>query len=328
MVPPQAGRGRGEGGKGVKRGTMELAKFVNFADEVGGKLIAVGVLESLWHVTAREAPQGDIGKLTDKTIAKLIGWTRDPEALINPLREHNWLDPHPVHRYVVHDWHDHADDALRKRLERAKLPFLSRLPQGVAIGAETPAADSGGDRQTSADIVNPHAGGSGSGCLDSPIPIDAGAREAAPTAVPLLPVWDREEAITRLLLAFPPSNGSPSRKAIQQALYALGGIGGRFESEAAAEVFLASAIAAYAASPRCRTTPQKYRPSMVRWFGEAMYDNPPEAWAVKFQGENGHSHGAQAPGKTGANERLKAEEARVAAERSQPKPVRPRLLNG
>jgi hypothetical protein len=34
---------------------------------------SVGILELLWHLTAREAPRGDIGKLDNETIAEGSG---------------------------------------------------------------------------------------------------------------------------------------------------------------------------------------------------------------------------------------------------------------
>ena len=86
---------------------------------------AVGILESLWHLTAREAPQGNIGKLTDEDIALAIDWDGATADLIDGLREAKWLDSSEEFRLLVHDWHEHADDGVKKKLQRANLPFLS-----------------------------------------------------------------------------------------------------------------------------------------------------------------------------------------------------------
>ena len=39
----------------------------------------VGLLESIWHLTAGEAPRGDIGKLSDEDVALAIRRRRRPE---------------------------------------------------------------------------------------------------------------------------------------------------------------------------------------------------------------------------------------------------------
>jgi hypothetical protein len=70
--------------------------------------VAVGILERLWHSTAINTPLGDIGRLPNDVIAEEVGWTLDADALVNLLIENRWLDVHPVHRLVTHDWADHA----------------------------------------------------------------------------------------------------------------------------------------------------------------------------------------------------------------------------
>jgi len=79
---------------------------------------AVGLLEMLWHLTDREAPRGDIGKLSDEAICDSLDWPGSPPALIDALAECGWLDRCEDHRLVVHDWQDHCTDALRKKIAR------------------------------------------------------------------------------------------------------------------------------------------------------------------------------------------------------------------
>ena len=88
---------------------------------------AVGLLESLWHWTSKFAPQGDIGKHEDIDIAEGCFWDRDPEELIEALVKTGWVDQCPHSRLVIHDWHDHADEAVTKRLSRNGLQFLTCL---------------------------------------------------------------------------------------------------------------------------------------------------------------------------------------------------------
>lgn len=79
----------------------------------------VGIMESLWALTAKEAPQGDVGKLSNEDIALGIDWDRDPKELIDALTFARWIDPSQAHRLVIHDWHEHSDDALDMKLARS-----------------------------------------------------------------------------------------------------------------------------------------------------------------------------------------------------------------
>lgn len=94
----------------------------------------------LWHLTAEYTPQGDIGKYPDEWIEGSLEWTGRKGFLIDCLVKSGWLDyegltisdPLPTHskwqgnrKLFVHDWHDHADSAVVKRLQRLRLPFLS-----------------------------------------------------------------------------------------------------------------------------------------------------------------------------------------------------------
>jgi hypothetical protein len=95
----------------------------------------VGLLESIWHLTARETPRGDIGKLSDEDIALAIDYRGDEEKLIDALVASGWLDRDPVERLVIHDHADHCDDAVHMRVARSReffvggrVPKLSRLP--------------------------------------------------------------------------------------------------------------------------------------------------------------------------------------------------------
>lgn len=97
---------------------------------------AVGIMETLWLTTGREAPSGDIGKLSDEDIADAIGWNDDPDLLISALVNCGWLDEDEQHRLLVHDWPEHCDDTVHVKLARARklfangtVPKISRLPK-------------------------------------------------------------------------------------------------------------------------------------------------------------------------------------------------------
>jgi len=117
----------------MKRGTPDhpktklLAQLLNI--DIWG---AVGLLELLWHFTAKYAPQGDIGRYSDREIAAALHWQRPtgkkgvtPECRLSAaLVDAKWVDRCPQHRLIVHDWKDHADQAVRKVLSRHRLSFV------------------------------------------------------------------------------------------------------------------------------------------------------------------------------------------------------------
>ena len=106
-------------GERMKAGTTDHPKTVDLAERLGLPIYAaVGVLESLWHWTAKYAPAGDVGRWSNAGIAKGIGWDKDPDSLVNALLDAKWLDKSDAHRVIVHDWKDHAEDSVHARLAR------------------------------------------------------------------------------------------------------------------------------------------------------------------------------------------------------------------
>jgi hypothetical protein len=124
MTPTAPGAGKG---RGMKRGTPEHPKVVRFAKLLRVRRhVAVGLLEMLWHLTARYTPAGDVGKWSDDEIATALDWDGDPGRLLQAFVAAGLLEPHPAHRLIVHDWAEHADDGVRVLLKRRGLPFVSR----------------------------------------------------------------------------------------------------------------------------------------------------------------------------------------------------------
>lgn len=145
----------------MKRGTPDHPKVASLAQLLNIPIYsAVGLLELLWHFTARYAPQGDIGKHSDKAIAKALYWQKRPGRtvipaefipnsgrittelwLISSLIRAEFMDISPKYRLVVHDWSDHADEAVRKFLSRHSLDFVqteSSLPLPLPVPEPLP----------------------------------------------------------------------------------------------------------------------------------------------------------------------------------------------
>ena len=126
----------------MKRGTpdhwkmRELAKLLNLPTRFG-IATANGIMERLWHYTAKYHPRGDIGSAPDWAIADACGWdcgkrmdrpgqdTVKIAAFIDALVTARWLDRDNACRLLVHDWSDHADTSVKKYLKDKGLSFLS-----------------------------------------------------------------------------------------------------------------------------------------------------------------------------------------------------------
>ncbi len=117
---------------------------------------AIGILECLWHFTARHAITGDVGRWSDEEIAAAIGWPEDEALrLINALTDSGWLDRHEAHRLIVHDWGDHCDEAVKKTVGRKGWQFACRdLSRHVETESDNVATcrDNGGNCRDSLSL--------------------------------------------------------------------------------------------------------------------------------------------------------------------------------
>jgi hypothetical protein len=117
----------------VKRGTTEHPKLLDLAEAVHQHLedldidlpyeaceaLVCGMVEKLFHTTARYAPAGDIGKHSNTRIARAMGWVWDADWLIDTMSSDKcrWLDTDiSGARLYVHDWHEHSDDTSDRYL--------------------------------------------------------------------------------------------------------------------------------------------------------------------------------------------------------------------
>lgn len=113
----------------MKRGTPRHPKIYDLLQAldlpVRSRAVVIGYLELLWHFTAEFAPQGDIGKFSDDRLEGAMDWGGKRGKLIEALTTSKWCDVSSRHRLLVHDWHEHADDSVKKKLVRAGLSFLT-----------------------------------------------------------------------------------------------------------------------------------------------------------------------------------------------------------
>lgn len=110
----------------MKRNTPEHWKTELLMEKLNVCLAqAVGHLELLFHLTAKQSPRGDIGKMPNTIIARKCGWQGDPDTFIQALVECKWLDENSFYRLLVHDWEDHADDSVKKALKAKELQVIT-----------------------------------------------------------------------------------------------------------------------------------------------------------------------------------------------------------
>lgn len=88
----------------------------------------VGLLESIWNLTARETPRGDIGRLSDEDIALGIDYRGDESKMIDALVVSGWVDRSDTDRLIVHDWDEHAPDGVHMHLARSCARFCTGKP--------------------------------------------------------------------------------------------------------------------------------------------------------------------------------------------------------
>lgn len=94
------------------------------------KPCTLGNLEALWHFCGRYTPTGAIGKYSNADIEAWLEWDGPADQLVEALVAARWIDEHPEHRLVVHDWPHHADDLVHTELARRCQPFADgQLPR-------------------------------------------------------------------------------------------------------------------------------------------------------------------------------------------------------
>lgn len=133
----------------MKRGSIDHPKMLRLAKLLGiARWGAVGLLESLIHFVAKHAIQGNVGRWSDEEISYAVAWDSDPATLVDALVKAGFLERHPTHRLIVHDWHKHADDSVRKTLKNNNMWFVTMpeesrtIPENSGNGSPKPSLSS------------------------------------------------------------------------------------------------------------------------------------------------------------------------------------------
>ena len=122
----------------MKRGTPEHPKLIDLALRLQiPRYAAAGLLELLWHFTAKYAHAGNVGRFSNGQIAQALSWDGEPDELASMMLASCWLDLDSTHRLVVHDWSEHADQTVRRYLQAHKLDFIKPDGKPCSTNAST-----------------------------------------------------------------------------------------------------------------------------------------------------------------------------------------------
>jgi hypothetical protein len=155
----------------MKAGCTDCIKFKRTARELKALLSAdvlavasprfvlIAILEGLWATTAKNTPRGDIGRFADDDLLEEIGLTVDAGELVALLTRNAWVDAHPVHRLVVHDWREHCPNYIKGNVARHGLGWAKddvaapeHVPNDDPNGrSKEPAKD--GSKQPAKDVA-------------------------------------------------------------------------------------------------------------------------------------------------------------------------------
>jgi hypothetical protein len=161
----------------VKLDALDHPKTLDFAARLNINLpTAIGHLELLWAWAGKKAAQGNIGKWPDGAIARACFFDGDPATFVAALVAAGFLDPHPTHRLLVHDWLDHAPRWVKSKLSTEGQTFICA---DIAPGAS---------EDVSGDTSHDSKGREGKGSEGKPT-----AEADAGPAVERLPLADGSE---------------------------------------------------------------------------------------------------------------------------------------
>lgn len=98
---------------------------------------ANGIMERLWHWTAKHVPRGNIGQYSNQHIVTSALRTElNANEVIQALVKARLLDEVKEHRLVVHDWPLHCEDRVHSTLAKASETFWDGTPPKLSKYAQ------------------------------------------------------------------------------------------------------------------------------------------------------------------------------------------------
>jgi hypothetical protein len=139
----------------MKLDALEHPKTLHLASLLGvTRPTVLGHLELLWAFTGKHSPQGDIGKWPDGAIARACDWMGDPQVFLQSLLQSGFVDADAAHRYIIHDWPEHAARWVRAKLAKAGLQFITVVAT-VVRSADDASDDDDGPLPDDGGTVDP-----------------------------------------------------------------------------------------------------------------------------------------------------------------------------
>lgn len=284
----------------MKRNSIEHPKVKKIARILEISIShAVGILEVLWHFTAKYAIAGDVGRFDDEEIADAVYWEGDAKKLVEALVDATWLDKSETHRLVIHDWFDHADDTVHLMLARrneffasGERPKIKRLSTKEREAIERKYQEADG-RQEKQDVRTAGAQYAHGSALPKAYSLEPRAQGLEPKAQGQKPNKNMsssaddvfEKQFDEIWNLWPSRRRSTKKRAKKSHQTAVKKI---------SHDELAHSIQEYIASPRIQHLLEQrnfqYIPLLPTWLNQEGWTEDPSAWQV-FQGHvNGEIH--------------------------------------
>lgn len=226
----------------MKRTATTNPKFKKLAKALDVPFFgAVGVCELLWHFTAQNAPRGDVGRWDDEEIAHAVRWSGDAKSLISGLISSGLLDVSEEHRLLVHDWHEHCDQSVKRTVEAMGYGFCVKTKRKLV-------RNSSGTKRKLASRVNGLA-------FKETSRVALGRGGAG---------GETETEFDQFWKAYPRREGKgAARLAFEKAT----------EKKSAAEIIATAEL--FAASPKGQGD---FCPYPATWLNQGRYDDDPAEW--------------------------------------------------
>lgn len=123
----------------MKREALRHPKMLDLASRLGTtRAHCIGMITLLLDWCADVTPQGNIGRWNNGAIAMACEWTADADAFIEALVASGWVDRCEVHRLLVHDLEEHAQQWWKRKMAKLGLAFLRPVRRATITTCDPP----------------------------------------------------------------------------------------------------------------------------------------------------------------------------------------------